>query len=79
MPGPYLIEVEADGFQKVVRGPLTLEEAQVIALDFELPLGKASETVSVTEAGPLIESQTSNVGQVVSRQMLAGLPLPRSE
>src|SRR3954451_6567767 len=43
VPGPYRIEVEADGFQKVVRGPLTLEVSQTIALDFELPMGKASE------------------------------------
>ena len=32
--------------------------------------------MNVAEAAPLIESQSSNVGQVVNRQMLAGLPLP---
>lgn len=76
LPGSYRIEVEADGFQRLVRRPVTVEVAQVIALDLQLQLGQASETVSVTETGPLIESQTSSVGQVVSRQMLAGLPLP---
>ena len=76
VPGSYLVEVEADGFQKLVRGPVTLEVGQVIALDLTLELGKASETVTVTESAPLTESQTSNVGQVVNRQMLAGLPLP---
>src|ERR1035437_8606136 len=75
-PGSYRLEVEADGFQKPIRGPVTVEVAQVLALDLELQLGRANETVSVTEAAPLIESQTSNLGQVVSRQMLAGLPLP---
>jgi hypothetical protein len=75
-PGSYRLEVEADGFQKLIRGPVTVEVAQVLALDLELLLGRANETVSVTEAAPLVESQTSNLGQVVSRQMLAGLPLP---
>jgi hypothetical protein len=75
-PGSYRLEVEADGFQRLIRGPVTVEVAQVLALDLELQLGQANETVSVTEAAPLIESQTSNVGQVVSRQMIAGLPLP---
>ena len=76
VPGPYRLEVEADGFQTLVRGPVTLEVAQVVALDLELQLGQASEMISVTEAAPLVESQTSSAGQVVNRQMLAGLPLP---
>jgi hypothetical protein len=70
------VEVEAAGFQKLVRRPVTVEVGQVIALDLAVELGKASETITVTESGPLTESQTSNVGQVVNRQMLAGLPLP---
>jgi hypothetical protein len=76
LPGPYRIEVEAEGFQKLVRGPVSLEVGQVLALDLTLDLGKSTETVTVTEAAPITESQTSNVGQVVDRQMLAGLPLP---
>jgi Carboxypeptidase regulatory-like domain/TonB-dependent Receptor Plug Domain/TonB dependent receptor len=75
-PGSYRVEVEAEGFQKLLRGPLTVEVGQVIALDLGLELGKSSETVTVTEAAPITESQTSNVGQVVNRQMLEALPLP---
>ena len=76
VPGTYRVEAEAEGFQKLVRGPVTLEVGQVIALDLTLDLGKATETVTVTEAAPITESQSSNVGQVVNRQMLEGLPLP---
>src|SRR5215471_9593369 len=76
VPGDYRVEVEADGFQKLVRGPLALEMGQVVSLDLALQLGKVSETVNVSEAAPLTESQTSDIGQVVNRQMLSGLPLP---
>ena len=76
LPGLYKVEVEAPGFQKLLRGPITAVVGQVLSLDLTLQIGKASETVTVTEAAPLVESQTSNVGQVVNRQMLAGLPLP---
>src|SRR3954470_18694217 len=76
LPGPYRLEVNADGFQRLVRGPITLEVGQVIALDLVLTLGKATQTVNVTEAAPLVESQSSNIGQLVNRQMLAALPLP---
>ena len=76
VPGPYRVEVEADGFQKLVRGPVALEVGEVAGLDFVLEVGAASETVNVTEAAPLTESQTSTVAQVVTRDMLGGLPLP---
>jgi len=76
VPGVYRIEIEASGFEKVVRRPVTLEVGQTIALDLVLQVGHASETVNVTEAAPLLESQSSNVSQAVTRQMLTGLPLP---
>jgi len=75
-PGDYRIEVEAPGFQKLVRGPLSLEVGQTLALHFTLQLGPSSETVNVTEAAPLVDSQSSSQGQVVNRAMLSGLPLP---
>lgn len=76
VPGIYRIEVEAEGFQKLVRRPVTLEVGQVAGLDLTLELGAATETVTVTEAAPLAESQSSTVSQAVNRQMLEGLPLP---
>ena len=76
VPGAYRLQVEAEGFQKLVRGPVTVEVGQAVAVDLTLELGKATETVTVTESAPLTETQSSNFGQIVSRQMVAGLPLP---
>src|SRR3954452_1497383 len=76
VPGSYRLEVESAGFQKLVRGGVTVEVGQVLAIDLALQIGAASETVTITEGVPLVESQSSNVAQVVNRQMLAGLPLP---
>src|SRR4051794_15943375 len=76
LPGSYRVEVESRGFQKLVRGAVTVEVGQVLALDLSLQLGKASETVTINEGVPPVETQSSNVAQVVNRQMLAGLPLP---
>src|SRR5713101_3865455 len=74
--GLYRVEVETNGFERLVRRPVSLEVGQVVGLDLTLQLGQASETVTVTEAAPLTESQSSNISQTVNRQMLAGLPLP---
>ncbi len=76
LPGIYRVEVETNGFERLVRRPVSLEVGQVVGLDLTLQLGQASETVTVTEAAPLTESQSSNISQTVNRQMLAGLPLP---
>src|SRR4051794_14011115 len=76
VPGSYRLEVESAGFQKLVRGGVTVEVGQVLAIDLALQIGAASETVTITEGVPLVESQSSRVAQVENRQMLAGLPLP---
>src|ERR1700733_6836375 len=39
VPGVYRLEIEASGFEKVVRRPVTLEVGQVIALDLVLQVG----------------------------------------
>src|SRR6185436_15369611 len=76
VPGRYRVEVDASGFDRIVRGPITLQVGQTVAIDLTVEVGKQSESVLVTEAAPLTESQSSSVAQTVNRQMLAGLPLP---
>ena len=75
-PGTYRLEADALGFDHLTRQPLTVEISQTLAIDLILTVGRQSETVLVTEAAPAIASQSSDVGQLVNRQMLAGLPLP---
>ncbi len=75
-PGTYRLEADAPGFDRLTREPLTVEIGQTVAVDLTLTIGRQSETVVVSEAAPAIASQSSDVGQLVNRQMLAGLPLP---
>jgi hypothetical protein len=75
-PGSYRIQAELPSFAPLSRGPLTLQVSQTLAIDLTLQIGQVGETVQVTEAAPLIESQTSDIGQAVTRQMIAALPLP---
>lgn len=76
VPGSYRLEVAAPGFDIAQRGPLTLEVSQTLAIDLVLAVGQQSETITVSETAPLVESQSSDIGQRVSRQMVVGLPLP---
>lgn len=76
LPGRYRLDAEKLGFDRLVQSNITLQISQTLALDLTLKVGQVSETVNVTEAPPLTETQSSNVAQLVSRQMVAGLALP---
>jgi Carboxypeptidase regulatory-like domain len=76
IPGSYRVEAEATGFDHLTRGPLVVQVSQTVALDLTLQVGQQSTSVNVVDAAPVTDSQSSNIGQAVNRQMLAGLPLP---
>lgn len=76
VPGVYRLEAEIAGFDKFVRTGLTLNVAQVLALDLTLQIGQANQTVNIEVAPPLTDTQSSSVGQLVDRKMVAGLPMP---
>jgi Carboxypeptidase regulatory-like domain/TonB dependent receptor len=74
-PGEYVIVVEAPGFTRFVRTGLTLQVAQVLQLDASLQTGSISESVEVTGAAPMLETQTSSRGLVIDERKILDLPL----
>jgi Carboxypeptidase regulatory-like domain/TonB-dependent Receptor Plug Domain len=76
VPGNYQVQAELSGFNRVTRGPLVLQVSQTLAIDLQREVGQVSETVEITEAAPLVSSQSSDIGQAINRQMLSALPLP---
>jgi len=75
VPGNYRVEATVDGFEPFTR-TVTLVVSQTLAIDVTLDVARQSETVSVEATVPLVDSQTSNIGQTVTREMLTALPLP---
>jgi hypothetical protein len=76
VPGPYRLEVEAAGFQKLVRSGLVVQIGQTLQVDATLQLGSVQETVNVTSASPVLETQSSSVTQLVEKEMVQGMPMP---
>lgn len=74
-PGTYTVSVTREGFKQAVQAPFHLDVNQVVRVDLTLAVGNVSEKVEVTAAEPLIESQTSSLGQVVEEQRVHELPL----
>jgi len=64
--GHYKVTVEKAGFRTAIAGPLVVEVQEHAAVDVTLQLGHADETVTVTAKGPLLETETSDLGQVIN-------------
>ncbi|MGH9665915.1 MAG: TonB-dependent receptor domain-containing protein [Bryobacteraceae bacterium] len=74
-PGRYSITVRVPGFKTVTRANITLVVAEIDRIDFQLQVGQTNETVEVTAAPPLLESETAALGQVVQTRAINDLPL----
>ena len=74
-PGTYAIRVEAKGFKTVERPSVLLEVAKDADIDFSLQPGNVSETVTVTEEVPLVDTTSATLGGTLSNNEINDLPL----
>jgi len=73
--GHYTVTATAKGFAKTTQSNVTLQVAQVLQVNIQLKPGAASETVEVTSAPPLMQTQDASVGQVIGSKSVNDLPL----
>ena len=73
--GTYDLSVNVPGFKKFTRQGLTVEVAAVIRIDITLEVGASSESVTVTEAAPLLNTETGDLRHNVSSKTLDDLPI----
>ena len=74
-PGTYGITVQAAGFKRVTRQPITVAVESVVRIDASLEVGEATQAVEVRAETPLLQTQTSTLGQVVEHRQVQDLPL----
>ncbi|MBK7928013.1 MAG: TonB-dependent receptor [Bryobacterales bacterium] len=74
-PAEYEVDCELQGFKKAVRSGVVLETATTRSLDFTLEVGAVTESVEVNATVPLLESETSSVGQFIERTTVFNMPL----
>jgi Carboxypeptidase regulatory-like domain len=73
--GRYSITVESTGFRKEIRNDIVLDVQQSIKLDFTLQVGSVSETMEVSGAAPLLDTESASLGDVVAAQQIEQMPL----
>ena len=74
-PGPYRVSVTANGFEHLIRDGLSLRQGETMNIDLVLKLGAATESVQVTGAATLLQTETSSTGIVLNGNYVADLPI----
>ena len=73
--GSYSLKVEKAGFASASHPPFVLTLNQVARVDVAMKVGQASETVEVTGAAPVMETDTTQVDTVINASTNDNLPL----
>jgi carboxypeptidase family protein/TonB-dependent receptor-like protein len=74
-PGRYDFTIERAGFKTAVRGGVEVSVTQTTRLDMRLEVGSLSERVTVTAEAPLLQSDSSETGMVVTPKAVLDFPL----
>ena len=75
LPGTYSLKAEMQGFETSVQSGIDLQVQETFRVNFKMKLGQASETVSVSTAAPLVNTEDVTVGTVISTERITDLPL----
>ena len=74
-PGQYRIDVQKQGFKHFVRPSVTVEVQQDTHIAAALQVGEVNQIVEVTAETPLLQAETSSLGQEVEQRKANELPL----
>jgi len=74
-PGQYRIDIEKQGFKHFGRPGITVQVQQDTHIDVPLTVGQVTETVEVNADVPLLQTESSSLGQVVEQRKADELPL----
>src|ERR1700681_3169853 len=75
LPGTYAVRAEAKGFKVVERQNILLEVGKEVRVDLPLQPGDTSQTITVTEQLPLVETTNATLGGTLSNETINDLPL----
>jgi hypothetical protein len=74
-PSQYTVRAEAKGFKKLERQNVVLEVGKEVRIDLTIQPGAQEQTVTVTEAVPLVETTNATLGGTLENKEIADLPL----
>ncbi len=73
--GNYSVSVEATGFKTETHTGIVLQVQDRLRVDFTMQVGSVNEVVNIESELPVVETETSALGDVVTSQQVTDLPL----
>src|SRR5215469_15309313 len=74
-PGPYRLQVAKSGFKSLIKPDIILNVQDALAINFTLPIGALSETVTVEGGAAVVNTESATVSTVVDRHLAENLPM----
>ena len=75
-PGRYRVEITGSGFKRLVREPIVVSVTETADLgQVVLPIGEATETVTVGGQEQLLQTESATTGNVFNSEQVSSLPL----
>jgi hypothetical protein len=74
-PGQYTVKATARGFTTTVQQNVTVAATATTALDLQLKVGAASQTVTVSSAPPMLDKTDGTISDTMSNKEYSSLPL----
>lgn len=75
LPGRYRVEVSKGGFRTTLSDAVSLPIGSTVEVSLTLEVGAVSEKVTVTSTGTELQTESSNLGEVVTGRQITELPL----
>jgi hypothetical protein len=75
LPGTYTVRAEAKGFKAYERQNILVEVGKDVRVDITLQTGSATETVTVTEDVPMMDTTSTTLGGTIANDIINELPL----
>lgn len=74
-PGQYRIQISKPGFKTITTFDVTLNVQSALTLNFTLPVGAMSESITVEAGAPLLNTTDASVSTVIDRKFVENMPL----
>ena len=74
-PGNYSLTFSKAGFEKVQFPSITLLSTQVAKMDQQLAIATTTQTITVSEPSPILDTQNASEGTHLTGQVMTDLPL----
>lgn len=73
--GTYIVSAELQGYKSASYSGVIVQVNTVSSLDITLEVGSSSETISVEASAPSVQTESSEIGGVVTTKQVIELPL----